>query len=532
MIFGKKVMSLKAAISLLVIVVVLLALHVTGYLIRREVVDETDRHLREKALDIARMVARSPLVIDALEGKEDAEEIQAFTSEIGQLTQVEFIVVMDMNRIRRSHPDVTKIGKHFVGGDEDQAIAGKEYTSVAEGTLGRSLRAFTPIINTNGKQVGVVSVGILMDRVEAAKDESAQNIYIGVAVGLLVGIVGALLLARKVKKILFGLEPVQIARLLQERTAMLESVREGILAVNRHKEIVVANAEAAHIFQRVGQDGTLVGKCIDEVMPGSRLQQVLASGKAELDQEYHLHGLSLVVNRVPVTVENQVVGVIATFRDKTELKQLAEQLTGVKSYAEALRVQTHEFLNKLHVILGLVHIGEYDKVSSFIQHLTDHYQLEVGMVTRLVKEPVLAGFLLSKFSYARERGVLLHLAGDRPLPLAREPQVVGEMITILGNLIDNAIEAVEDCEQKEISLFLQYEERGVSCTVQDSGRGIPASIRADIFKQGFSTKGENRGIGLSLVEQSVKRLGGWLDLSSHEQGTRFTVYLPYRAKDE
>ncbi|MFC7440245.1 DcuS/MalK family sensor histidine kinase [Laceyella putida] len=530
--FGKKVISLQAAMSLLVATVVILALAVTGFLISREVVQETDKHLTDKALDIARMVAHSPLVIDALEGKEDDRQIQSFTSEIGRMTQVKFIVVMDMNHIRKSHPDQTKVGKRFVGGDEDKAMAGKEYISVADGTLGKSLRAFEPIRNAAGKQVGVVAVGILMDRVEAAKAQSARNIYIGVIVGVLVGAAGALVLARKVKKILFGLEPFQIAGLLQERNAMLESVREGILAVDHEEKIVVANAEAVRIFQRRGLVGPLVGKNIEEVMPESRLRHVLESGRAEVDQEYGLNGLTLVVNRVPVTVENQVVGAIATFRDKTELKQLAEQLTGVKSYAEALRVQAHEFLNKLHVILGLVHIGEYDKLSSFIQHITDHYQMEVGAVSRLVKEPVLAGFLLSKYSYAREHGVTLHLSGDCPLPLPRDPELVGEMITILGNLIDNGIEAVEGGEKKEISVFLKYDGTVFSCSVQDSGGGIPDEIRGDIFKQGFSTKGKNRGYGLYLVESSVEKLGGTLVVTSDGDGTTFTINLPYKAKDE
>ncbi|MCH5584840.1 DcuS/MalK family sensor histidine kinase [Shimazuella sp. AN120528] len=528
---NKKPINLALMIALFVSIVLTMALSVTGILIGKKISDHTEKTLSEKAMTTAQIVAHSSVVIEALEGKRKDADIQSFTSEIQRITGVRFIVVMDMHHIRKSHPDKKEIGKRFVGKDEVKAMNGKSYISIAKGTLGRSLRAFVPIRNSTGKQVGVVSVGILLNQVKTAIAQSTRIIYIGIGFGLLIGIVGALGLARKVKRILFGLEPFEIANLLQERNAMLESVREGILAINRQGDIVIANAEAIRMFQKVGYHDRPIGENVENYMPDFRLSNVLKSGIPEYDQEHKLNGMVFVVNRVPIKVDNQVIGAIATFRDKTELKKLVTQLSGVKLYAEALRVKTHEFMNKLHVILGLVQMKQYDRLTSFIQNITDHYQLEIDSVSKLVKEPILAGFFLSKLSYAREHGVKLTIFGDGTLPLSKNPKIIDDIVTIIGNLIDNAIESSENSSKKEVDVFLEYDGMIFSITVKDSGGGIPEDLHENIFKKGLSTKGENRGYGLFLVQRNVENLHGTLSFSSNEEGTLFIVKLPYQSKE-
>ncbi|TCP26016.1 CitB family two-component system sensor histidine kinase MalK [Scopulibacillus darangshiensis] len=529
---GKKNFSLQAMITFFVCTVVILSLLATGILVGKEVADKTKEQLSDKAMTIARMVSNSPLVVDGLKDEKKARAIQPFVSGIRQKTNVRYIVVMDMNGIRKSHPDKDKIGKHFVGGDETKALNGKEYTSVAIGTLGTSLRAFEPILDAEGKQVGVVAVGIMSTHVHEAVLKSIRIIYIGTSLGLLFGVFGALLLARKIKKVLFGLEPSQIASLWQERNAMLESVREGIIAVNRDNKIILANTEAVHIFQHAGIDEPLIGRDVEDYLPDSRMRKVVENKKAEYDQEMSLNGITLFANRVPIIVENQVVGAIATFRDKTELKQLAEQVTGVKLYAEALRVKTHEFMNKLHVILGMVHIGEYERLSTYIHHISDRYQTEIGSVSQLADDPVLAGFLLSKLSYAREQDVHLTISGDHMLPHLEDTEAISELITILGNLIDNAIEAVSDRAEKKIGVTLRVEPSEFTFTVKDSGGGISEEMLETIFEKGFSTKGEDRGYGLFLVRKAIDRLKGGLTFKTNSEGTVFAVTIPYESKDE
>lgn len=525
--------SLQTIMTLLVCGVVALSLTVTDILISQKIADNTQQNLEDKATTIARIVAHSPLVIEALNGQRSEAEIQPFANDIRKTTAVEFIVVMDMQGIRKSHPDIIKVGQPFVGGDEGPALEGHELVSIAKGTLGMSLRAFTPIVTSSGKQVGAVAVGILLNNVNQAVAQSRLIIYISVGLGLMVGVIGAIFLARKIKNIMFGLEPKEIAKMLEERSAMLESVREGILAIDADSRITLANAAALRLFNQAGISGDPVGKKVADCIPNTLMTIVLKTGCAELDQEIDLFGITLVTNIIPLCVKGKSVGAIATFRDKTELKQMAEELTGVRLYAEALRAQAHEFMNKLHVILGMVHMEYYDQLSTYISKIAHQHQNEVGFIARHIKDPVLAGFILGKMSYAREVGAELVLFEECFLPVPANPEVIHEIVTVFGNLVDNALEAVVDCPLKQIDVNFSYEDDILSLEVRDTGPGIKDELKNQIFTKGYSTKGLKRGLGLYLVKRSVEKLNGRIEIASEEgQGTQFKVSLPYKSKDE
>lgn len=531
--FYKVYVSLQTTITLLVCAILILALFVTDFLISSRIAENIQNYKAEKTTDIARMIANSTTVIEGLEGRMDQEEIQRFANKMMDVTRVDFITVMDMNGIRKSHPNPSNIGKRFVGGDEIQVLKGYEHVSIAKGTLGVSLRSFVPVMGMDGEQIGAVSVGILLDNIAQAIGESRMTIFTGISLGALVGITGAFFLARKIKQILFGLEPNEIARLLEERSAMLQSTREGILAVDQSGIITLVNSEGLRLFHQAGIEGDPLGKNVAEYLPYSRMNHVLVTGQPELDQEYDLGLSTLMVNRVPIIISGKTVGAIATFRDKTEVRKLAEQLTGVQMYVDALRPQAHEFMNKLHVILGMVQMGFYDKLPSYITQIADHHQKEIGFIVRKIRNPVLAGFILGKLSYAREVDTEFTLSGDSVLPQPEQSEVTHELITIIGNLVDNALDAVQECPRKSVDLYIQLEDHLLTLIVSDTGVGIPADTIQHIFTKGFSTKGENRGLGLFLVQRSVNRLGGTLEFASNtDGGTKCTVRIPFSGKDE
>ncbi|MBP1743023.1 MAG: putative sensor histidine kinase, partial [Firmicutes bacterium] len=219
--------------------------------------------------------------------------------------------------------------------------------------------------------------------------------------------------------------------------------------------------------------------------------------------------------------------------DKTEIKLLAEQLTGVKLYAEALRAQTHEFMNKLHVILGMVQMGSFDELSSYISRITSSYQEEVGFVLRRIKDPVVAGFIIGKISNAREENIEISLDAEAYLPESGYAETSHKVVTIVGNLIDNAMDAVEASDSKVVDVDFQHEAGWLNMEVSDSGKGIPDEVRSHIFEKGYSTKGDGRGIGLYLVKQSVESLGGEIELFSKPgEGTQVLVRIPYTSKEE
>ncbi|MEM5014146.1 DcuS/MalK family sensor histidine kinase [Niallia taxi] len=526
-------LSLQAIIIIFVCIVVALSLGITDLLISKSITSSVEETQKEKALNVARTMAVSPLVIRSLEGKENQADVQTFANQINDKTNVNFVVVMDMSGIRLSHPESNKVGKHFLGGDEGPVLKGKEYVSISKGTLGKSMRAFTPIKDSEGKQIGAVAVGISLKSVTEAVDKGRMGIVLGTLIGLLIGIIGAVVLARYIKKTLLGLEPSVIAKLLEERSSMLQSVREGIIAIDQEGKITLVNKAASKLFKRAGLEEEPLGMNIEDYLPETRLTRIIKSGETEVDQEQNLQGVTILVNRVPVVVGNQAVGAIATFRDKTEVQHLAEQLTGVRNYADALRAQAHEFMNKLHVILGLVRTEQYDTLADYVNETVNHRETEMSFVTKKVQDPVLAGFLIGKLSFARESGVSFSFDCANMLPKPANSEITHELITIIGNLLDNAIEAIANSINKKVHLKLDYAEDILTIEVKDTGMGMTNSLQNKILDKGFSTKGNNRGFGLYLLAQAIERLEGELIISSKPgKGTSFAAYVSYQEEEE
>lgn len=527
---SKPRMKLSTIIMIFVCLVVLLSLLITDLLITRSTGSDIENQLEEKAGIVSKTVAQSRLVQQELENGEADMDIQEYTMSVQEASDVLFIVVMDMNGIRLSHPNQSLIGKPFQGGDEQRVLEGKTYVSKSEGTLGQSLRAFAPVINRKGEQVGAVSVGISLEAVEESIHQNQRQILIGSIIGVLIGIAGAFLLAWYIKRSLFGLEPYAIARIHEERNQMLHSVREGIIAIDRDGVIVIVNESARRIFRKAGLGAKEpIGMVIHDFLPGTSLERVLSTKEGELDEEQVINGVAIITNRVPLIVQEEVIGAIATFRDKTEVNRLAEELTGVKLYADTLRAQSHEFMNQLHVLLGLIEMREYERLKEFIGTLVEHQAHEVGHVTKYIKDSALAGFLIGKISYAREAQVGMTIECETEIPPSKDPAFSHKLITILGNLIDNAIESSENSGRKRIRVFLSYIDGLLEAAVEDQGTGIPRGAENKILEKGFSTKeGFHRGFGLFLVNKTVEEEGGTLEMERNDSGgMTFTVLLPY-----
>ena len=527
--------KLSTIIILFVLSVVLVSLVITNLLVADTSGDRIEQQLEEKAVSISSAVAESEVIRNGLRSTAAEADIQDYALAMQQAADVLFVVVMDMDGIRKSHPNPDNIGKAFAGGDEMRVLEGEEYTSRAEGTLGQSVRSFTPIFDGEGNQVGAVAAGISLEEVESAIWQNQKTIWIGSLTGLLFGIIGALFLARYIKRSLLGLEPHQIARIHEERNQMLHSVYEGVIAIDTDSRIMLANRSARELFEKAGFKGREpIGASIEEFLPGLAVGRVLLEKKTVLDEEQELNGLSIISNHVPLLVNDQVIGAMLTFRDKTEIDELAEQLTGVEMYAETLRAQSHEFMNQLHVLLGLIKMEQYEQVSHFITKLVDHQAVEVGNVTRSIKDPVLAGFIIGKISFAREAQVELAINCETDIPKPDDSAVTHELITIIGNVVDNAIDNVRDSERKRVDATFSYIDELLTVTISDTGTGIQQEVQETMFEKGVSSKeGYHRGFGLYLVKNSVDKLEGSIDVASEvNNGTTFEVVVPYEARGE
>ncbi len=523
----KRQWKLSTIIIIFVCIVVLISLVITSILIGNTVKNSIHETAEEKAEAVSRTTAQSNIVKRGLKDKSKEQQIQRYTSEIKSATDVSFIVVMDMNSIRKSHPNSDLIGKKFQGGDESPALKGKEIITESKGTLGKSLRSFTPIYD-NGKQIGIVAVGIPIETVNEAFASGMRDIFIGLIVGMFFGIIGAYLLARYIKKILHGLEPAIIAKRLEERNTMLQSVHEGIVAVDKEGKINLINKSATQIFKRAGLAENPIGLKINEYLDSTQLHNVVELGRPEVDEEQNINGVKILVNRVPLYVNNQIVGAISTFRDKTEMNRLSEQLVGVKTYAETLRAQSHEFSNRLHVIMGMLQMENYEEVKQYIREIVSFSVQENVNIATQIKDAALAGFLIGKLSLAREKNIELTIHINEIVPEPYDNQLTHEIITVIGNLIDNSIDALANQNSKIIKVKLNYIQQKLKIDITDSGEGLSSHMQQKIFEKGYSTKGDNRGYGLYLINESVKKLNGSINIDNDSDGyTKFIVEIPY-----
>lgn len=520
----KRPMKLNTLVTLMVCAIIGSVLLVVFALYSVQITRATRDDVKDTALGIARTLADSPEIQRGLMQAPQENIIQPIAQAVTKRNDLLFTVVTDMRGIRYSHPNEALLGLHFIGDDLTPALEGKENVSVNRGALAEALRVFTPVYDAQHEQIGVVVVGISLNKVEEQITRGRLNAVWTILFSIFMSSMAIWGLVRVLKRILFGLEPYEISALFEQRQAMLQSLREGVLAVDIHGRVTMINQTAREILLLPS------GKQTENTSAPllASLRDVSKTGVARQDQEISCNGRLLLCNMVPVKSQDRVIGAITTFRDKTEVSQLMQRLDGMVNYVDALRAHTHEFMNKLHVILGLLNIKRYDKLEEYILQTAHHYQTDIGTIQSKVKSPVVAGFLLGKINRAREAGVTLTLADESQIPDTASEEQVAVLITALGNLIENALDAMEGQQEGEIGLLLHYQNGWLSCEVSDDGPGIDPTPLESIFTKGFSTKGENRGVGLFLARQQIQNLGGDISVES-EPGvfTQFFVHIPW-----
>ncbi|MBL5882942.1 sensor histidine kinase [Lelliottia aquatilis] len=520
----KRPMKLNTLVTLMVCSVIGSVLLVIFALYFVQVTRATRDGVKDTALAIARTLADSPDVKRGLQFSPENSPIQSVADAIARRNDLLFAVVTNMQGVRYSHPDNTLLGKHFIGEDIKPALEGKENVSVNHGVLAEALRVFTPVYNDRHQQIGVVAIGISLNKVDEQISRSRWNVIWTVLFSALMGTLGTWGLVHLLKRILFGLEPYEISALFEQRQAMLQSLKEGVIAVDSQGRVTMINHAARQIL-------LLPAHSADEPrhMPMlASLRRVSQTGKALQDQEIDCNGRLLLCNTFPVRSQSAVIGAISTFRDKTEVRELMQRMDGMVSYVDALRTHSHEFMNKLHVILGLLHMKRYDKLEEYVLQTAQNYQTDIGAIQNKIKSPVIAGFLLGKINRAKEAGFTLKLADECQVPDTPNTEQVTVLITVLGNLIENALDAMSSQAEGEVGLLMHYQNGWLSCEISDDGPGIDPARLENIFTKGFSTKGENRGVGLFLARQQLEKLGGDITVES-EPGvfTQFFVQIPW-----
>ncbi|NLI92446.1 MAG: sensor histidine kinase [Peptococcaceae bacterium] len=507
------------------IIPLLLALSILHYTF----INSFENQIARQALDIASLAATRQDVISAYASGDPSKNLQEIADEIRAETQAVFVVFMDMKGIRYTHPDRSLIGLPFSGGDEGPALRGQSYTSKAVGVSGLSIRAFRPILR-GSTQVGVIAVGFFQPDISMILSKIYNIFYFIIPFSLALIICFSFLLAGSVKKIMFGMEPLEIATRLQERETIIHSVKEGIIAIDQNCKITMINQTARNLFP---VDTHFLGRDIRELIPDSQLPAVMDSNYLQEDQQLIINNSVVMTNRVALTIKGKIVGAIATFRPLTEVNKIAEELTGVKKIVAALRARTHEYLNKLHVILGLINLEALDEARSYISEITFKERNLVSFLMDHIQSSTVAGLLMGKASEAEEKQIRFMI--DQKSRLYKLPTFFDEhaMVIVLGNLIENAFDSLpSNKSQREVSILIEQTAEEIKIEVSDSGSGIPDHILPYIFDQGFTTKKDGQGLGLFNLQGRVKVAGGKVIVISRELGTTFRVIIPYNLNRE
>ncbi|GMM91529.1 sensor histidine kinase [Vibrio fortis] len=498
-----------------------------------------------KALGVAEFLSESPRVIELIQrhsstpdllSQLDSEHQQRFRN-LTHLIGAAFIVIGDEQGIRLVHPVDERLGKPMRGGDNQKALVfGESYVSTAKGSLGLSVRGKSAVKDSNGEIIGVVSVGYLLDSLQ---DRIEPYLAFLIIMALLVVAVNALIssyVSRRFQRAILGFEPEEIGRLYVELDVTMSTVKEGILSIDNHGVLRSINKSACDILS-IDRESSL-NKPFSQVVPNSDLEQLLSSGQSDHDIELYLNNKRIIANRSPIVVAGEVVGAVSSFRLRDEINDLTEQLSQTKEYADLLRSQTHEHRNKLNTISGMLQMGELEAVQHLIGQETAHYQSLIEFLRETVKEPLVAGMLLGKTERAREIGLELVVEEGSRLETLPRCLNADDVVTILGNLIDNAFDAtrmaISQTEsfppvRRIIEVSVSDYGNEVILEVDDKGCGLPEGLAIeDLTRKGVSSKAkQNRGVGLYLVKQIADRYQGQLDMiENRDFGTRMTVYLP------
>ncbi|MFR9730136.1 ATP-binding protein [Saccharopolyspora sp. MS10] len=468
------------------------------------------------ATDGVRLSLRDPVNRDAL---------PIFAESARSLSGADEVIIADARGIVLTSPDPGQRGQPLPLG-ASTALRGRAWVGDVRGADGEDyLVAHVPVIGDGARQAGVVAAGRRTPDLLAALRRAPGDPLALLAFATFLAVAGSVLLARRVKHQTLGLEPQEITRLVEHREAMLHGIREGVLGADQQNRITLVNDQARDLL---ALPADCVGRRIDELDLNDRARDVLTGRTSGVDQIVLRRGRVVVLNRMPISS----IGAVITMRDRTELVDLRQELAAHRATTDTLRAQAHEFSNRLHTISGLLELGEHEELARFVDRVSHSRGQWQAEVSSRITDPPTAALLIAKASLAAERGVGLRLTEGSALGEIDE-QLSADVTTVLGNLVDNALDAVDGASGDErIEVDLRHAGDVVTLEVRDTGPGVAPEIVAEVFRHGFSTKAARdgeRGLGLALTRRICHRRGGSVQVRN-EHGAVFTARLPGHAE--
>ena len=515
-----KLLKLVSNRALIVLVAALLGLLMTFNVTQRV----QNQEYLSRALTLAKAISVMPDVIYLVETGDRNHQIPKLALVIASRTSASYIVITDRNGVRLSHPNPALIGQRV--DDAQDALAGASTTTFNKGSLGLSANGRTPIFDTNHKVIGIVSAGYLTYTF-SGEVKHLQNSFIFLGFGIIfLGFILAEILARTLKNRRMESELIEVTSKYQEREAMLHAIKEGVITLSPDRKILLINDEAMRLLDLKKQ---VVGQAIDAVLPQGRLLDLIEGETLQGDDEIVLNdNFSLRINTRPVRHLGRQIGHVITLRDRTEHIGLMREIDSITNLTNALRAQQHEYANRIHALTGLIELGRFDDARKYLGEISNmDADLAEKLTDRIANQTVTA-LLLAKVAIAREKGVALEI--DPQTSLDDISLDSNAQITVIGNLIDNALDAVAGTTDGQVRLTLESSLSNTKIiTVRDNGIGLPEPRPDVVFQDGFSTKvsegSSHRGLGLAIVSRLVKQSGGTITCYNN-RGAVFVVEIP------
>jgi two-component system, CitB family, sensor kinase len=520
---------LSTQVVLLMVAILVLTLAGGSLVVELNLHGQLNDQFEHRALSVAQTLAGEKSVAEQVADDGPGGPLQVMATQVREQTGALFVVITNARGVRYTHPNAALIGTPVWYDDPEPSSSepfrtGRDWLGIQHGSLGWVAAGKAPLF-LNGRLIGQVSVGYPVANVTRQLGSALPSLILYLLGVLAVGVLAALALARRLKRQTFGLELGEIAALLQEREAMLHGIKEAVLGYDTGGRVLLANDAARDLL---GLPPDFAGRKLRYMLPPDRLADVVTGEVTGSDLLVLHEDRVLVANRMPITHNNQQLGWVVTFQDRTESESLKRSLDEVTGLADTLRAQSHEFANRLHTLVGLVELGHYAEAVEFVTGLSAARGELTDQLVDAIGEPKLAALILAKVSLASERDVRLRLMPDSTV--GHRITAITQVLTVVGNLIDNAIDAAAlSPAPREVELTLVAAESDLLIRVRDTGPGVPSELRDKIFTDGVTTKssltGARRGLGLALVRQIAEGMGGMVSVG-HDGGAVFTAVLP------
>lgn len=522
------------ATQLILIISLALFLGISGTMINIHFeMQKRDQNLQ----NVAEAIAHSPILnMEEVSGEEEAHKdiLMGYLDSLKDtLDDIDVISVVSCDNIRLYHSTHELIGTIYDGTIPEFKENNREfYTAYDSGPSGTQRRAYSAIYDSEGNYIGFVMAIMLMENIKAETFQTLTFYALITLAAVLIELILSAELSSSIKKSLHGYEPDVFSAMYQVRDNILESLDEGIIAIDKTGSVQFVNNAAVSMLGGGQNTGVknIVGAPLGNICDGTLFDHTLKSGEKEFNiREPRLGRSDILIDRIPIKDDNGTVGAVGILHDRAEYTKLMEDLTGTRYLVDAMRANNHDFTNKLHVILGLIQMGMYDKATSYIENITIVQRTTISKIMSAVSEPAVAALLIGKAARASELNIKFVLREGCNYSKSDYPLPDSMLVTVIGNLIDNAFDAMNDNKAvfdkpKELMFGIYSKPGALLITTDDTGVGIDPADIDRIFENGFSTKGTSRGTGLYQVKTMVDELGGTITTESQKGvGTSFTV---------